>query len=198
MKRKPLPSQEYLRKRFNYNTETGILEWREKESAPCISDGECRRWNTRYAGKVSGTEQNDQKGGIYWRSSLDGVFYATHRLIWRWMTGDDPVEIDHKDVDGKNNRWDNLRLSNRSQNNANRNVQRSNRDGKGVYFRRDCARYVAAISFYNKRIYLGRFVKAEDAQAAYREAARFLHGNFANYGSSDAAADWRDLNGGTP
>ena len=58
--------------------------------------------------------------------SIDGAVYYEHRLAWVYMKGDDqPMpRIDHRDLDGTNNAWDNLRAATGSQNMAN-SVRRS-------------------------------------------------------------------------
>jgi hypothetical protein len=50
---------------------------------------------------------------------------------------------------------------------------------KGVCFEQDRNRYKAYIEMNGKTINLGRFATAEDAQAAYADAARKYFGKFA-------------------
>lgn len=101
-----------------------------------------------------------------------------HRLIMDAAKG---VEVDHVDGDGLNNcRSTNLRLGTHQQNACNRGAQRNNSSGyKGVY--RCGAKWLAKIKTNQQQQHIGVFVTAEDAAKAYQEAARKMHGKFANF-----------------
>lgn len=89
--------------------------------------------------------------------------------------------IDHRDGDGCNNRRENLRIATWQQNAMNRPTYTSNTTGhKGVCIDSP-GRWRASIGHGGKQIYLGLFESAEAAGAAYVEAARRLHGEFANW-----------------
>jgi hypothetical protein len=102
-------------------------------------------------------------------------------LIWLYMTGEWPSDdIDHRDRDGLNNRWANLREATRSQNLANRCAQVNNAIGvKGVCLERATGRYLAYIKVAGRTIALGRFGTAEEASRAYMAAALQHFGEFA-------------------
>jgi hypothetical protein len=70
----------------------------------------------------------------------------------------------------------NLRVSTNSQNCANRRP-RGKSGFKGVWFDYNCWR--AAATLNGKRVHLGRFSSPELAHAAYLEAAKELHGEYA-------------------
>jgi len=103
----------------------------------------------------------------------------TSRVIWKWVTGNDPLaEIDHRDVNPSNDAFANLREATHSQNHM-------NRPGWGTGFKGACfdqrrGRWRAQISAYNRRRHLGYFDTEADAHAAYVRAATALHGEFAN------------------
>ncbi len=79
-----------------------------------------------------------------------------------------------------NNRRDNLRPANSSQNGSNRGKQRDNKSGyKGVCWSTKDKRWRATIKLNRKGIYLGNFLTAEEAARAYDAAAREMHGEFA-------------------
>jgi hypothetical protein len=85
---------------------------------------------------------------------------------------------DHRDLDRDNNKWNNLRPSNRSQNGANRPACVNNKVGlKGV--RKVGKRYVTQIKKDGKVIYVGTYDDPIIANDAYRRAAEELHGEFA-------------------
>lgn len=102
-----------------------------------------------------------------------------HRRIMRARPG---VKIDHANMDGLDNRRENLRVCTSSQNNANK-VAPSHRPMtskyRGVCKHKKCSGWVAQIT-YNKRVYsLGSYVSEEAAAMAYDLAAVAAFGEFA-------------------
>ena len=91
-------------------------------------------------------------------------------------TGD---HIDHTRT--LDNTDENLRIATRLQQNVNQGLTKRNTSGyKGIWW---CARerkWVARIQIGRKKIWIGRFDTAEEAYAAYCEAAKKYHGEFAN------------------
>ena len=102
-----------------------------------------------------------------------------HREI---LSAPDSAEVDHKDGNGLDNRKQNLRLASRVQNQCNKRRYSSNTCGfKGVHFHKQNRKWRARIEFNKKRISLGLFSSREEAGAAYIEAAKRLHGEFARW-----------------
>ncbi len=109
------------------------------------------------------------------------------RVAWKIQTGEDPGDrqVDHINVNTTDNRWSNLRLADSRQNSSNRRKPKAGSWSKykGVTFKRnkngDIARIIAAIMVRGKHICLGRFPTEEEAHAAYCEAAKKYHGEFA-------------------
>lgn len=100
-----------------------------------------------------------------------------HRLIMRLKKGE---EIDHRNMNGLDNRRSNLRKCKRSENGAHRNRQKNNTTGfKGVVFRKSDKKYQATIKINNKCIHLGLHKTALKAARVYNIAAKELHGKFA-------------------
>lgn len=145
---------------LDYNPDTGVFLWKKSK--------------VKAAGRTAGTITSH---GYYQISICCRVYYA-HRLAWLYMTGEWPKDqVDHIDMDKSNNRFANLRESDASRNSANTKT-RKNRSGlKGA--RWDKGKWSSTIVVNKKRIYLGRYEKAEDAHAAYRAAAIKYHGEFA-------------------
>jgi hypothetical protein len=108
----------------------------------------------------------------------DGNLCLAHRVIWKLMTGTDALhEIDHRDGNRANNRWDNLRLATHAQQQANR--ASATRDlPKGVRRQKDSATFTARIKIDGKEIYLGSFKTPEDAHAAYCAAGEKHFGEY--------------------
>lgn len=108
---KVLPSQAKLKRLFTYLPTTGELVNR----------------TTRNPRAKKGVEAGNVCGG-YREVQINLVGYQTHRVIWKWVTGEDPKdkEVDHKDHDGFNNAWDNLRLCSHHENCMNSSLQNNN------------------------------------------------------------------------
>ena len=102
-----------------------------------------------------------------------------HRQI---LNPPDGVETDHRDGNGLNNKRSNLREATKSQNMHNRMASVNNTSGfKGVSFSKFHQRWVAYIGFNGNKHHLGYFDTAEEAHVAYVEAAKRMHGEFANW-----------------
>lgn len=129
----------------------------------------------------------DIAGGVspkgYFQVSVFGRTYGAHNVIWCMVTGEWPnSEMDHRDGNKLNNRWDNLRLANSSQNQCNRRKSKSNTSGfKGVYWNKRHRKWRAKIGVFGKQKYLGFFKTPEAAFEAYKSAALELHGEFARF-----------------
>ncbi|MBB20243.1 MAG: hypothetical protein CMP20_12390 [Rickettsiales bacterium] len=165
-KAKELPSQAELRKRFDYNPETGELIWLPQSD-------KSGQWNGRFAGKsVTGRHKG------YIRVKFDGVRVGVHRIIYKLVYGEIPADmmIDHINGICDDNRLENLRLVTNQQNQLNRHCDKG-RGYKGVY--RKGNRWKAEITITEGRKYLGLFKTPEQAAIAYDAAARRWHGDHA-------------------
>ena len=88
--------------------------------------------------------------------------------------------IDHIDRNGLNNQRNNLRDSTRSQNNANRGLNKNNTSGyKGVCWNKQKQKWHARIRVNYKYVQLGLFDNIKDAARAYNKAALKYFGEFA-------------------
>lgn len=118
------------------------------------------------------------------RICFEGRRQYSNRLAWFYMTGEWPTQdVDHKNRDKGDDRWENLRLATRSQNNANCGRRESRSGIKGVWYRPKARHpWKAFIGFNGKRRNLGSFDTAESAHAAYAEAARAIYGDFSCLG----------------
>lgn len=174
---KPLPSAAYLRECLDYDPVTGALTWRSRPREHFKTDVYWRRWNTRFAGKAAGGLHSMG----YRTICIGDIDYLAHRIVWRILyPGAVPDRLDHQNLDQLDNRPLNIRAATPSQNATNKGLRRDNTTGyKGVVW--DRGRFVARITHEGKELHLGRFVTAEAAFAAYREAATRLHGEFARY-----------------
>lgn len=88
--------------------------------------------------------------------------------------------IDHKNGNGLDNRRENLRICNYSQNGANQKPQKNcSSKYKGVWWNKWDKRFQAAIKKNGKRTYLGYFDDEVEAAKAYDKKAKELFGEFA-------------------
>lgn len=175
---KPLPDQEYLATCFIYDPDTGDLVWRRRPREHFESLRVFNMWNTSFAGKNAGTTTQCGHRKLF----LDNRQVLAHRVIWKLVTGDDPVdEIDHKDVDGTNNRWTNLREATRADNGRNRSSSRTKFDlPRGVH--PSGGRFRSRIIVDGVKRELGCFSTPEEAHQAYAEAVLAFHGEFGRVG----------------
>jgi hypothetical protein len=155
---------ERLKELLSYDPESGEFHW--------LVD----RGKNANKGKRAGTVNS--KG--YRVIQIDGKTLREHRLAWLYVTGSWPEhEVDHRDLDKLNNRFDNLRPATRSQNTSNKIVQANSLTGVRGVNRRENGKYRAYIAVKGKRINLGTFDTLPLAHMAYIKAAVEHHGEFA-------------------
>lgn len=117
-------------------------------------------------------------------ATIGGKPILFHRLVMQPPRG---MTVDHINGNPLDNRRENMRLATRSQNAMNRGPDADNRSGyKGVYRHKGARQpngkpWIALIQANRKRRHLGCFATAEEAAAAYRQAAIELHGEFAKF-----------------
>lgn len=163
-------TKDILRDKFDYSPD-GCLIWKISPS--------------RYVkkGQIAGTSYYDVRGRKHNKIVIDGQRYYTHRLIFAWHHGFFPEQVDHKNQNRDDNRIENLRAANASQNIGNQSLRKTNKSGlKGVYWDKSHKKWRAAIGSGPTRKSLGRFDKKEDAAEAYKIAAVKHFGEFANFG----------------
>jgi hypothetical protein len=107
----------------------------------------------------------------------EGNRLKMHRLILGCGIGE---EGDHKDGNGLNNRRANLRKCLQIQNARNRRKHaKGSSRYKGVSFRKKYSAWRSRIGIGKSIIHLGYFSSEKEAAEAYNEAAKRLHGEFA-------------------
>lgn len=162
---RPLPPQQELLRLFAYDAETGVLSWR-------VRRGHNPAWIC--AGSVASHG--------YLNVGVKGTTYPMHRVIWKLMTGKDPVGfVDHRDGDRQNNQWENLRDVTPQQNAINRAVRCDNKTGvSGICWDNESRKWRVVIVFRRTRYDLGRFRDFDTAARVATEARRRLHCEFAS------------------
>lgn len=155
---KPLPAQAELLALFVYDAVLGDLRWRE-------------------TGELAGSRE--KKG--YIAVTIGTERYKAHRLIWKMMTGAEPIQVDHENNTEHDNRWLNLRDASHTQNAKNRRINKNSTTGfKGVS--RTGVMFRARARHNGAHVYLGTFATPEEAHAAYCKFADANFGEFARHG----------------
>jgi hypothetical protein len=157
-------TQDELKRLLSYDPETGEFRWK---SCP---------WNkTHLIGAIAGTELLG-----YTVIRINSRGYKAHRLAWLYVYGELPSEIDHINCVKSDNRIANLRPCTKSANGQNtRKRPNLTSQYKGVSLRRLTGKWKAGIDAGGRKLHLGYYDTQEAAYAAYCEAARKHHGEFA-------------------
>lgn len=116
------------------------------------------------------------------------VLVFSHHIAWFLKTGKWPENlIDHKDENGMNNKWKNLRIGNPVKNAINRKLQVNNTSGtKGVYLHKFTKKssgkvyeyWYADIKVNGKVIYLGKYKTYDEAKLARLQAEKKYFGEW--------------------
>jgi hypothetical protein len=177
---KPLPSQEYLHECFEYDSQTGMLTWKNRPEHHFQTKKSQLHFKSAYAGKLV---DNDAGEG-YYRVCIDGSRYKVSRIVWKLFKKVDPLNlIDHINSNRKDNRIENLREATHVQNAQNKKVSILNKLGlKGVYYRKKEKAYYVEIKVNKLRKKVGSYKTAEEAHKAYCEAVTIYHDEYANFG----------------
>ena len=132
-----------------------------------------------YSVSDRGNVRNDKTGRILQTGThLNGYYYVNLRKnnkplsknVHRLVAGaflpnpENKKSVDHINNDRKNNKLTNLRWATLSENQHNRKINKNCSSGsKGVSFVKKTNKWRARISINGKEIYLGSFMKKEDA-----------------------------------
>jgi len=170
MAKEALITHSYLLSILHYEPLTGIFTWLWRDDASV-------QWNGRYAGKNAGYINKHGHLSI----SINCVGYYSHRLAWFYITGKWPrKDIDHKNTIKTDNRFCNLRLATKLENDCNRQANKNNKSGyKGVHFCKFYKKWKAQIGVNRRKISLGYFRCPTAAYLSYCRAAKKHHGEFA-------------------
>jgi HNH endonuclease/AP2 domain len=164
-------TKEFVRSILDYDPDTGVFRWKHRADR-------AQRWNTRYAGKISGTI--DPFGYVIIQIEK-GSNYRAHILAWLYMTGEwRPGGVDHRHGIRNDNRFSELRRASPSENGSNKRMQSNNSSGHiGVHFDRQRGKWRARINYKNRMYDVGFFDTPEAAAAARAERLKEIHGEFA-------------------
>lgn len=161
-------TQQQLKDVLHYSPETGIFTWLPRKAEKDSSIWWVDDFNEKHAGRPAGSIKKSELRPSYVRIQVHRTHYFAHRLAWLYMTGcSPPRQVDHRDGDGTNNRWRNLRDGS-SANRYNLSRYKTNRSGvTGVHWEDGCWR--AVVRHNGKRYRLGRHKEIEAAERAVEE-----------------------------
>ena len=164
-------TQEYVKKLFIYDPETGLFI-RLTMSSKAVKIGEIAGYHVKSSGKT------------YVSIGIGGIYYKAHRLAFLYMNGSLPIDhVDHINGNGTDNRWCNLREVNRTINNQNARKRIDNKSGiTGVSWETRDNHWRVEINVNRKKIVLGYFDNIFDAACA-RKNANIKYGFHKNHGS---------------
>lgn len=124
-------------------------------------------------GSEAGSEKHNGLGKKYRETSIYKKRYQIHRVIWLYVYGYTPVEVDHIDGNGLNNRLSNLREVTHQGNARNQRRPKNNTSGIcGVCWDKKEQRWKARIGIEGRDHFLGYFDDKEYAIQARKEAEK--------------------------
>jgi hypothetical protein len=162
-------TQEILRENFRYEQETGDFFWAKQS-----------RFKQRNLTKPIATL--DKYGYVVVCTTLSGKskHYKVHRLIWVYLHGQIPKQIDHINGIRNDNRLCNLREVTHQQNMMNRKQHKSKRLFRGIYKpNTKTPHWIAEITYKGVKHNLGCYKTPEEASLAYEKARIELFKEFA-------------------
>lgn len=142
----------------------GSLVWRSRSREWFSTDHTERTWNGRYPGTLAMHKIGNHG---YRCGTICNVWFLAHRVVWALHNGFWPDECDHINGVRHDNRIENLRDGDKSQNQKNAALRSDNTSGHvGVHQREDSGRWAAYIGSNGGLVRLGTFDTREAAIAA--------------------------------
>jgi len=166
-------TQEILKELIHYSPDTGVFTWKFRDRKWFKSDAAFNMWNTRWTGKIAGSDFiSENCGKPYRQIKLLSKMHLIHRLAFLYMEGSFPSDdVDHINGNGTDNRWINLRSVTRVENARNVKLLSSNTSGHaGVGWDVHRNKWRARITVNNKTKHLGRFDRIQEAVDARKHA----------------------------
>jgi len=170
--------QSKLQELFLYDKETGNLYNKFTRNSRALKDAK--------AGYVVTYKSNkdNQCPLQYQYLRIDRKSYRMHRLIWIYVYGNIPenMDIDHVNGNGLDNRLENLRLATRQENAKNRKITNNIKQGVfGISFYKNLNKWRAMIKNNGKLEHIGYFETKEAAIEARKNKEK-EYGFHSNHG----------------
>lgn len=160
-------TQKQLKELFIYDPDTGILTNRIDRGRKSI------------AGSIVGSMGKC----MYLQTFINSKRFLIHRIIFLYVNGYLPDEVDHVDRNNVNNKIDNLRAATRSENQYNSKLRKDSKSGiKGVSWHKTSRLWLASLKVNGELKRFGYFWDKETAGQVIRIARIKYHGEFCNHG----------------
>jgi len=172
--------QDYIKSIIEYFPETGEMIWKKRTSEHHKSPKVLNAWNSNFAGKVVGSIG---KNGYKSAAIMNKYKVLVHHIAWIYMTGAWPEKyIDHKNGVRTDNKFDNLRPANESENSLNAKIRCDNKSGhKNVFWNCRVKKWNVKLSVNRKPIHIGYFDDLSAAALAAESARVTYHKDFARH-----------------
>lgn len=157
-------TQEELKRLIGYNPDTGYVWW--------LHPGKGR-------GPTAGRSDYGKRGRIM----IDGKNHLVYKIIWLYVYGVWPSEIDHINGDVSDNRLSNLRTATSTHNHANAKPRNGNAN-RGITWDKYSMKWKVAIGPANNRIQKS-FRTYEEALAFAETKHKEIYGEFSFYNRRD-------------
>lgn len=140
-------------------------------------------WLTNKITRNPNARIGDRAGTIryngYRQVAIAGSIYLEHRIIWMYVYGYFPEEVDHKNGVRDDNKLTNLRACTCSQNRKNSARDVGTSGLRGVSPNKSATRWRARIWVDGTEFSLGEYDSPKEARLVYLTAAEQTHGEFA-------------------
>lgn len=131
---------------------------------------------------IKGTKAGKIRKDGYYDVGLKGKYYLVHRIIFALHNGYIPEVIDHINRDPSDNRIENLREVNYSQNAFNSKISKNNTTGvKGIRLTKN-NKYEARVAVNKITTQIGTFETLMEAQEAIKVFREKEHGEYSCHG----------------
>ncbi len=169
--KKPLPSIDYLKKRYEIDPLTGIGIYKINIPNNGIKAGDPVKGKLRKASV-----------GCYKYVSINGQEYAWHRICFAIYHGIDPFpfDVDHQNLNKLDNSKKNLSKKTTAQNNENKPIYKNNKLGVTGISQTQEGYFRARIYKDTKEINCGTFTTVEEAIQAQNQKKLELKNKFFN------------------
>ena len=137
--------------------------------------------------KRNGVNLNNEAGYLashgYWHIKVNNKIFKRHRIVFEMHNGYLPEFIDHINGIKNDDRIENLRKCNKTQNQYNSKLRLNNKSGlKGVCWHKRFKKWSVQITVNKKKHFIGYFDDLKLADLAAIEARNKYHKEFANHG----------------